>query len=75
MERKRIGVIKLRLAAGKASAAPPVGPALGQYHLNIMHFIKEFNARTQDLLGSVVSVIITVYSDRTFTFIVTSGQN
>ena len=74
MERKRIGVIKFQLAAGKAGFAPPGGPALGQYGLNIIHLIKQFNARPQHLLGTVVPIIITVYSDRSFTFNIPSQQ-
>ncbi|MBR3053541.1 MAG: 50S ribosomal protein L11, partial [Firmicutes bacterium] len=57
------------VAAGKANPAPPVGPALGQYGVNIMEFCKQFNARTQDQPGMVIPVVITVYSDRSFTFI------
>ncbi len=75
MDKKIAGVVKLRLPAGKASAAPPVGPALGRYDLNIMHFVKEFNARTQSMAGSVVAVEVTVYADRSFTFVIRSGRN
>ena len=70
MDKKVAGRIKLTLSAGKASPAPPVGPALSQYRVNIMQFVKEFNARTQDMAGLVVSVVITVYADRSFTFVV-----
>ncbi|MBR3241694.1 MAG: 50S ribosomal protein L11 [Parasporobacterium sp.] len=57
------------MEAGKASPAPPVGPALGQYGVNIVQFTKEFNARTQDQMGMIIPVVITVYADRSFTFI------
>jgi large subunit ribosomal protein L11 len=63
------GKIKLQVPAGKANPAPPVGPALGQHGVNIMEFCKQFNARTQKLGDTIVPVIITVYSDRSFTFI------
>ena len=69
MAKKVMGQIKLQIAAGKANPSPPVGPALGQRGVNIMAFCKEFNARTQALGDSVVPVIITVYEDRSFTFI------
>ena len=69
MANKIAGYIKLQVAAGKANPAPPVGPALGQYGVNIMEFCKQFNARTQDQPGMVIPVVITVYSDRSFTFI------
>lgn len=68
MAKKVIGKIKLQIPAGKATPAPPVGPALGQYQLNIMGFCKEFNARTQDQTGLIIPVEITVYADRSFTF-------
>lgn len=68
MAKKVIGKIKLQIPAGKATPAPPVGPALGQYQLNIMGFCKEFNARTQDQAGLIIPVEITVYADRSFTF-------
>lgn len=61
--------IKLQIPAGKANPAPPVGPALGQHGVNIMEFCKQFNARTQKEEGSIIPVVITVYKDRTFTFI------
>ncbi|MAR55548.1 MAG: 50S ribosomal protein L11 [Rickettsiales bacterium] len=67
--KKVIGQIKLQLDAGKANPSPPVGPALGQHGVNIMQFCKEFNARTQKDAGLVIPVVITVYSDRSFTFI------
>lgn len=69
MAKKVIGVIKLQIPAGKATPAPPVGPALGQHQLNIMGFCKEFNARTQDEAGMIIPVEITVYADRSYTFI------
>ena len=62
-------MVKLQIPAGKANPAPPVGPALGQHGVNIMEFCKTFNARTQALGDSVIPVVITVYADRTFTFI------
>ena len=69
MAKKITGLIKLQLPAGKANPAPPVGPALGQHGVNIMEFCKQFNARTQSLGDSIVPIIITVYQDRSFTFI------
>ena len=69
MARKVIGQIKLQVPAGKANPSPPVGPALGQHGVNIMGFCKEFNARTQDQPGMTIPVIITVYADRSFSFI------
>ena len=69
MAQKVVGYIKLQIPAGKATPAPPVGPALGQHGVNIMGFCKEFNARTQDQKGMIIPVIITVYADRSFTFI------
>ncbi|MFN7905255.1 MAG: 50S ribosomal protein L11, partial [Pseudobdellovibrionaceae bacterium] len=69
MAKKVTGMIKLQIPAGKANPAPPVGPALGQQGVNIMEFCKQFNARTQALGDSVVPIIITVYQDRSFTFI------
>lgn len=69
MAKKVDGFIKLQLQAGKATPAPPVGPALGQHGVNIMEFCKAFNARTQDKQGDVIPVEITVYSDKSFTFI------
>jgi len=64
-----IGYVKLQIPAGKANPAPPVGPALGQHGVNIMEFCKAYNAQTQDKAGTVVPVVITVYNDRTFTFV------
>jgi large subunit ribosomal protein L11 len=69
MAKKVTGMIKLQIPAGKANPAPPVGPALGQHGVNIMEFCKQFNARTQSLGDAVVPIIITVYQDRSFTFI------
>ena len=66
---KVIGYIKLQIPAGKATPAPPVGPALGQHGVNIMGFCKEFNERTASQAGMIIPVIITVYADRSFTFI------
>ena len=70
MAKKVEGYIKLQIPAGKATPAPPVGPALGQHGVNIVEFTKQFNARTQDKAGKVLPVIITVYSDKSFDFIV-----
>ncbi len=69
MAKEITGKIKLQVPAGKANPAPPVGPALGQHGVNIMEFCKQFNAKTQKLGDTIVPVIITVYSDRSFTFI------
>jgi large subunit ribosomal protein L11 len=69
MAKKVTGYIKLQIQAGAATPAPPVGPALGQKGVNIMQFVKEFNDRTKDQVGLVIPVIITVYGDRTFDFI------
>ncbi len=69
MAKKVEGLIKLQIAAGNATPAPPVGPALGQKGVNIMDFCKQFNAKTQDQPGMIIPVVITVYSDRSFTFI------
>jgi len=69
MAKKVIGFVKLQLNAGKATPAPPVGPALGQHGVNIMGFCKEFNERTAKDAGLVIPVVITVYSDRSFSFI------
>jgi len=67
--KKVTGVIKLQLPAGKATPAPPVGPALGSYGINIMAFVKEYNEKTSSQAGSTIPVEITVYSDRSFTFV------
>jgi large subunit ribosomal protein L11 len=69
MAKKVVGQIKLQIPAGQATPAPPVGPALGQAGLNIMDFCKAFNARTQDQPGMIIPVIITVYADRSYSFI------
>ena len=69
MAKKVTGYIKLQIPAGAATPAPPVGPALGQHGVNIMEFCKTFNARTQAQQGLIIPVVITVFSDRTFTFI------
>jgi large subunit ribosomal protein L11 len=69
MPRKVVALIKLALPAGKANPAPPVGPALGQHGVNIMAFCKEYNAKTQDKVGLVIPVEISVFEDRSFTFI------
>lgn len=67
--KKIVGYIKLQIPAGQANPAPPVGPALGQKGVNIMEFCKQFNARTQNQQGLVIPVVITVYADKSFTFI------
>ena len=69
MAKKIMGYIKLQLAAGKATPAPPVGPALGQYGVSIPNFTKEFNERTKNDMGMIIPVVITVYADRSFSFI------
>ena len=69
MAKKVTGYIKLQIPAGKATPAPPVGPALGQHGVNIMSFTKEFNERTQKDIGYIIPVVITVYADRSFSFI------
>ena len=69
MAKKIIGFIKLQIPAGQANPAPPVGPALGQQGVNIMDFCKAFNAKTQDKMGDIIPVEITVYADRSFTFV------
>lgn len=68
MAKKVSALIKLQISAGKATPAPPVGPALGQHGLNIPGFCKEFNARTQDQAGMIIPVVITAYNDKSFTF-------
>jgi len=68
MAKKVVAVVKLQCPAGQANPAPPVGPALGQHGVNIMEFCKTFNARTQDKQGLIIPAVITIYSDRTFTF-------
>ncbi len=69
MAKKITGYIKLQVPAGAANPAPPIGPALGQKGVNIMEFCKQFNAKTQDKAGLIIPVVITVYSDKSFTFI------
>jgi large subunit ribosomal protein L11 len=69
MAKKVTGLVKLQIPAGKATPAPPVGPALGQQGVNIMQFVKEFNAKTADQEGMIIPVVITVYQDRSYTFI------
>ena len=69
MAKKVIGEVKLQIAAGQANPSPPVGPALGQRGVNIMEFCKQFNAQTQAQAGLIIPVIITVYADRSFTFV------
>lgn len=69
MAQKVIGLIKLQIPAGKATPAPPVGPALGQHGVNIMAFTKEFNERTKNEIGMIIPVVITVYADRSFSFV------
>ena len=72
MAKKVLTQIKLQAVGGQASPAPPVGPALGQHGVNIMEFVKSFNAQTQGDLGTVIPVVITVYEDRSFTFVTKS---
>jgi large subunit ribosomal protein L11 len=69
MAKKVIGSVKLQVKGGQANPSPPIGPALGQHGVNIAEFCKTFNARTQDQLGTVIPVIITIYADRSFSFI------
>ena len=69
MAKKVTGLVKLQLPAGKATPAPPVGPALGQHGVNLMQFVKEFNERTAKEVGLIIPVVITVYADRSFSFI------
>lgn len=70
MAKEVSALIKLQIPAGKANPAPPVGPSLGQHGVNIMEFCKQFNARTQDKMGKVVPVLITVYTDKSFDFVI-----
>lgn len=72
MAKKVTAIIKLQIPAGQANPAPPIGPALGQHGVNIMEFCKQFNAKTQDKAGLVIPVVLTVYQDRSFTFIMKS---
>ena len=69
MAKKELGMIKLQIPAGKATPAPPVGPALGQHGVNIMDFCKAFNAKTQNQEGLIIPVVITVYQDRSYSFV------
>ena len=69
MAQKAVGFIKLQIPAGKATPAPPVGPALGQHGVNIMQFTKDFNERTKNDIGLIIPVVITVYADRSFSFV------
>ncbi|MGC8834206.1 MAG: 50S ribosomal protein L11 [Armatimonadota bacterium] len=69
MAKKVIAVVKLQMPAGKATPAPPVGPALGQYGINIMEFVRSYNERTASMVGSIVPAEITIYEDRSFTFV------
>ena len=68
MAKKVVGIVKLAINAGKATPAPPVGPALGGYGINMMEFIKGYNAKTADMVGSIIPVVITIYDDRSFTY-------
>ena len=72
MAKKIVGQIRLQIPAGQANPAPPVGPALGQHGVNIMGFCKEYNARTKDQAGMIIPVVISVYQDKSFTFITKS---
>ena len=69
MAKKVVGVVKLAINAGKATPAPPVGPALGGYGINMMEFIKGYNEKTKEMIGSIVPVVITIYDDRSFTYV------
>ena len=69
MARKIVGQVKLQIEAGKANPSPPIGPALGQHGVNIMEFCKQYNARTQKQAGMIIPVLITIFSDRSFTFV------
>lgn len=75
MAKKVTGMIKLQLQAGKATPAPPVGPALGQHGVNIMGFCKEFNAKTANQAGYIIPVVITVYQDRSFSFYIKDSSS
>lgn len=69
MAKKVIATVKLQIEAGKANPSPPVGPALGQHQVNLMEFCKAFNARTQEQAGMIIPVVVTIYADRSFTFV------
>ncbi|MBW1967780.1 MAG: 50S ribosomal protein L11 [Deltaproteobacteria bacterium] len=69
MAKKILSYIKLQIPAGQANPSPPVGPALGQHGVNIMEFVKAFNAKTEDQIGMIIPVVITVYADRSFSFV------
>ena len=69
MAKKAVAVVKLQIPAGKANPAPPVGPALGQHGINLMQFCKEYNARTASQVGSIIPVEVTIYQDRSFSFV------
>ena len=69
MAKKVVGLVKLQIPAGKATPAPPVGPALGQHSVNIMDFVKQFNERTAKQAGLIIPALITIYADRSFSFI------
>ena len=75
MAQKVVGLIKLQIPAGKATPAPPVGPALGQHGVNIPAFTKEFNERTKNDAGLVIPVVITVFEDRSFTFVTNTARS
>ena len=75
MSKKVAGYIKLQIQAGQANPSPPVGPALGQHGVNIMEFCKAFNAKTQEMSGQLIPVEITVFADRSFTFITKNTSN
>ena len=75
MAQKVVGYVRFQVPAGKATPAPPVGPALGQYGVNIGQFTKDFNERTKGDMGMMIPVVITVYSDRSFTFITTASPS
>ena len=72
MAKKVVGLVKLQIPAGKATPAPPVGPALGQHSVNIMDFVKQFNERTAKQAGLIIPALITIYADRSFSFILKS---
>ena len=72
MAKKVIGLVKLQIPAGKATPAPPVGPALGQHSVNIMDFVKQFNERTAKQAGLIIPALITIYADRSFSFVLKS---